>query len=128
MTVFPIAAFPTQVVAVQRLSPSLVRITLGAPCLADFDDGGDLGPRDLRIKVMIPVPGHALPDLTELDAGWYPRWLALDPAERGVMRTYTVRRARIGGARPEIDVDFVLHPATAVPPRRGPAARWSATR
>ena len=42
-------------------------------------------------------------------SGWYQEWLAMDPATRGSMRTYTVRQERLDAVYPEIDVDFVLH-------------------
>ena len=41
------------------------------------------------------------------------------------MRTYTVRRARTAGPRPEIDIDFVIHGAEGG--RAGSASSWAAT-
>lgn len=116
----PVRCFEVEVAAVRRLSPAFVRITLAGACLDEFDGGGELGPRDQRIKLIFPLPGGTVraPELES--SGWYPRWLALDPAERGEMRTYTVRRTRLGGQRPELDVDFVLH----VP--SGPGGSWAA--
>lgn len=118
--VSPVGCFEPEVVAVHRMSPSFVRITLGGACLAHLDDGGPLGPRDLRIKLVLPVPGGVAPPLADLSPGWYPRWLARDPRERGEMRTYTVRAVRPAGEATEVDLDMVLHrPA-------GPASRWAA--
>lgn len=117
-------AFDVEVTAARRLSPSMVRVTFGGESLSRFGDGGPLGPRDLRVKLMFPTPGHALPDLSDLSAGWYQRWLALDPDTRGAMRTYTVRRARTAGSAPEIEVDFVLHGQT--PDSMGPGSGWAA--
>ena len=114
-------AFRTTVSRVEPLSPNLVRITLADPCLADLAVGGARGPRDLRVKVVVPSPGHPLPDLSDLSDGWYARWLALDPDVRGAMRTYTVRRARLDAPVPEVDVDVVLHGHSA-----GPASAWAA--
>ncbi|GAB3596379.1 hypothetical protein GCM10027446_23170 [Angustibacter peucedani] len=120
-----IRAFDVEVAALTPLSPHFVRVTFAGPDLARLDDGGDLGPRDLRVKLMIPAPGHELPDLGDLDDGWYRSWLALDPVRRGSMRTYTIRTARVRGAEPQVDVDFVVHPDEA-PDGGGPAARWLA--
>lgn len=117
-------AFDTEVVAVERRAPSMVRVTLGGDCLRDFDGMGELGPRDLRVKLMFPSPGHPLPDLSDLSGGWYARWLAAPEHRRGWIRTYTVRAARTGGATPEIDIDFVLHEDASG--HSGPGSRWAA--
>jgi iron complex transport system ATP-binding protein len=124
-TVFPVRGFDVGVVAVRRLSPSFLRVTLAGADLRLFDGCGDLGPRDLRVKLMIPSPGHPLPDLTDLTPGWYQQWRGLDPHTRGAMRTYTVRRARLDGPDPEIDLDFVVHGAEAGRPADGPAVSWA---
>ena len=116
-------AFDVEVVGVRRLGPSMVRVTFGGDCLSRFGDGGSLGPRDLRVKLMFPAPGHALPDLGDLSPGWYQRWLAVDPAIRGSMRTYTVRAARVEGPDPQVDVDFVLHGEGG---HAGPGSGWAA--
>jgi NADPH-dependent ferric siderophore reductase len=116
----PMLCFDVEVVAVRRLSPAFVRVTFGGACLEDLDGGGALGPRDQRVKLIFPLPGGRVRTPELLTAGWYPRWLALDPAERGEMRTYTVRRTRLEGPRPEVDVDFVLHTPS------GPAGSWAA--
>jgi NADPH-dependent ferric siderophore reductase len=122
VAVSPILAFDIEVAAVTRLSPHFVRVTFGGADLAELDDGGDLGPRDLRVKLMFASPGHPLPDFGDLARGWYPQWLAMDPATRGSMRTYTIRAARVRGPQPpQVDIDFVLHPGTGP---AGPAARW----
>ena len=123
--VSPVLAFDVEVVGVVRLSPTFVRLTFAGLALHGFHGGGALGPRDLRIKVMVPSPGHPLPDLSDLSEGWYRRWLAIDPAVRGSMRTYTVRNARLDGPDPTIDVDFVLH--LDEHGRGGPASSWAAS-
>ena len=117
--VSPLGCFEVEVRAVHRMSPTFARVTFGGDCLAGFDDGGPLGPRDQRIKLVVPVTGGAAPPVRDLSPGWYPRWLAQDPALRGEMRTYTVRAVRGAGADTEVDVDFVLHGAT------GPASAWA---
>ncbi|HEY7717957.1 MAG TPA: siderophore-interacting protein [Pedococcus sp.] len=116
-------AFDVEVVGTRRLGPSMVRVTFGGDCLADFGDGGPLGPRDLRVKLMFAAPGHPLPDLADLSQGWYQQWLALDSSARGSMRTYTVRAARTAGPDPQIDVDFVLHDEGG---HAGPGSSWAA--
>lgn len=113
-----LGCFEVEVRAVHRMSPSFVRVTFGGPCLAGFDVGGRLGPRDQRVKLVVPCGGGA-PPLSDLSPGWYPRWLAQDPLVRGEMRTYTVRAVRGSGQRTEVDVDFVLHGST------GPASAWA---
>lgn len=132
--IVPVLAFELAVARVQELSPNFRRITFTGEGLHRF---GVAGPTlDLRIKVMIPAlddAGCALPlpafagaaadGVVELGGGWYQQWLAMDPASRGTMRTYTVRRLR-GGPRPELDVDFVLHFDDAG--TGGPASCWAA--
>ncbi len=117
--------FKVQVLAVRRLSPSFVRITLGGVELGDMDDGGSLGTRDTRIKVVIPAsqgrPDH---DIDVSDPDWYRTWLALDPSTRGHVRTYTARSARLSAAVPEIDIDLVMH--LDEHGAGGPATVWAA--
>jgi NADPH-dependent ferric siderophore reductase len=105
----PVRLFEVEVLAVERLSPNLSRITFSGECLADFDDGGTAGLRDLRVKLLFPSPGQPLPAFGDVASGWYQQWLALDPAVRGSMRTYTARRAYPLGAPPALVIDFVIH-------------------
>ncbi len=119
-------AFEVQVTAVQQLGPNFRRITLGGHSLRNFGVHGST--LDLRIKLMIPslaADGTALPlpEFRMEQAGWYREWLAMDPATRGSMRTYTVRRERLDAVYPELDVDFVLHFDDAG--HGGPAANWA---
>jgi NADPH-dependent ferric siderophore reductase len=110
----PYGFFHPRVVATRRLSPTLVRVVLGCDELSAVVSGG----RDQRFKLFLPQPGQDAPVLPEvLDLDWYPRWRALDPAVRGIMRTYTIRAVR--REPPEIDVDFALHGDL------GPASRWA---
>ena len=151
--VVPVLAFGVAVARVEDLSPSYRRVTFCGESLRRFGvDGPTL---DLRIKVMIPSTGAdgrrlplpafggpvrpAGPDslvkqetmagtdtAVELGGGWYQQWLAMDPARRGSMRTYTVRafRPAEGGRGPELDVDFVLH--FDADGNGGPASCWAA--
>lgn len=119
-------AFEVSVSGVRELGPNFRRITFGGYSLRDFGVHGET--LDLRVKLMIPslgADGSALPlpvvEMTQ--AGWYREWLAMDPAVRGSMRTYTVREARLDGVYPEIDVDFVMHFDDAG--HGGPGANWA---
>ncbi|MFE6777298.1 siderophore-interacting protein [Streptomyces sp. NPDC057702] len=111
----PYSFFDLRVVRAQRLSPSFVRITFGGEELAPFVNGG----RDQRLKLFLPQPGQDAPVVPRsTDLSWYPEWRAMDPAVRGIMRTYTVREHRRDPD--EVDIDFALHGDT------GPASRWAA--
>jgi iron complex transport system ATP-binding protein len=119
-------AFDVTVSAVQVLSPNFRRITFGGYSLRDFGVHG--GTLDLRVKLMIPSlaeDGTQLPlPVFQMDqSGWYREWLAMDPATRGSMRTYTVRQERLDAVYPEIDVDFVMHFDSEG--NGGPAANWA---
>ncbi len=120
-------AFAVQVTAVQDLGANFRRITFGGYSLRQFGVHGEL--LDARIKVIIPprtAEGWAeLPEFDAHDEGWYQQWLALPEDERGSMRTYSVRQARLDAAYPEIDVDFVLHGVHGEGDA-GPAATWAA--
>jgi iron complex transport system ATP-binding protein len=119
-------AFEVTVSSVQELSPNFRRITFGGYSLRDFGVHGDT--MDLRIKLMIPSLAEdgtplPLPVFEMSQTGWYREWLAMDPAVRGSMRTYTVRRSRLDSVYPEIDVDFVMHFDDYG--NGGPAANWA---
>jgi iron complex transport system ATP-binding protein len=119
-------AFDLTVSSVQELSPNFRRITFGGYSLRDFGVNGDT--LDLRIKLMIPSLAEdgtqlPLPVFEMAQTGWYREWLAMDPAVRGSMRTYTVRQSRLDAVYPEIDVDFVMH--FDADGHGGPAANWA---
>ncbi|MBG6215968.1 NADPH-dependent ferric siderophore reductase [Arthrobacter sp. CAN_A6] len=123
-----VTAFDVVVSRVERVGANFQRITFSGACLTGFGVAGPL--LDLRIKVIIPGEGRTCPDIGALmqsegdGAGWYQQWLGLEPAERGSMRTYTVRNFRGHLAEPEIDVDFVMH--FDDDGRGGPASQWAA--
>lgn len=116
-----------------------MRLTFTSPDLVHFGTGGH--PLDLRIKLIIPGPeasadhfasvrpGAMLDPATHAD--WYRTWLQIDPADRGWMRTYSVREMRGAGhpgnlgEHPEIDIDFVLHLEPEETFGSGVAARWA---
>ncbi|NDU74362.1 SIP domain-containing protein [Actinomadura sp. DSM 109109] len=112
----PYAFFDLHVLRSERLGPSMARVTFGGESVDGFVTAG----RDQRFKIFLPHPHQDAP-VVPRDAGadtWFADWRALDPAVRGIMRSYTVRDKRPG----ELDVDFALHMDGA----SGPAARWAA--
>ncbi|MFH8366034.1 siderophore-interacting protein [Streptomyces sp. NPDC018031] len=120
----PFRFFDVHVVRTRLLGRSMVRITFGGAGLTDFASGG----RDQRFKLFLPHPGQDAPVVpTEAGEDWFPQWRALDPATRGIMRSYTVRAQRRTDGGAEVDVDFALHGADATGhTSSGPAARWAA--
>ncbi|SDP27328.1 siderophore-interacting protein [Actinacidiphila guanduensis] len=114
MSARPYGFFHPRVVRTRRLSPTLVRVVLGCDELTGVVSGG----HDQRFKLFLPQEGQDVPVLPDiLDDSWYPRWRALDPGVRGIMRTYTMSGVR--RERAEMDVDFALHGDL------GPASRWA---
>ncbi|MFC4051208.1 siderophore-interacting protein [Actinomadura syzygii] len=119
----PYAFFDLHVLRSERLGPSMVRITFGGTALDGADPGGGRfvsAGRDQRFKIFLPHPHQDAPVMPDSTGGdtWFADWRALDPAERGIMRSYTVRDRRDGA----LDVDFALHGHGA----SGPAATWAA--
>ena len=110
-----------EVVSVERLSPSFVRVELGGPALAEFGVEGPLF--DQRIKVVFPNDAGDLPSFAGADESWWDTWLELPEAERGHLRTYTVRAVRGAGAATRLVVDLVLHLEDGA---TGPGAAWAA--
>ncbi|RRD04433.1 siderophore-interacting protein [Arachnia propionica] len=110
----PVVATVTQV---ERLSPGFVRITFATP--PGFGGSGPVW--DQRIKVLVPgtagVFRHDGPD-------WYEVWSALPEAERGAMRTYSIRSLAQTAQCATVVVDFVLHLAHGA---TGPASAWAAS-
>ena len=133
-------AFDLTVAARRALGPSLVRFTFAGADLEHFGTNSHV--LDLRVKLIIPGPAssgdHFAPVRPgamldpDTHADWYRRWLQIDPADRGWMRTYTVREHRAAGHpgnltdQPEIDIDVVLHLDPDPQPGQGVAARWAA--
>ncbi|MGH3613585.1 MAG: siderophore-interacting protein [Pseudonocardia sp.] len=99
-----------QVRRTERITPRMVRVTLGGDELTGFPGDGP----DRRIKMFFPVPGQDRPAVPRATSGG-PLWPT--GGARPAIRTYTVRRfaADVG----ELDVDFVLHTG------HGPAAAWA---
>lgn len=108
------------VTAVERVSPSFVRVTFGGDQLAEFGIDGPM--LDQRIKLIFPGASGELPTLSAGD-DWYTSWLALPEESRGSMRTYSVRFVDAGAAgTTSVVVDFVLH---LQPGLTGPASLWA---
>ncbi|WP_243723118.1 siderophore-interacting protein [Actinomadura sp. 7K507] len=117
----PYAFFDLHVLRAERLGPSMVRVTLGGDSLNAYAETPFVtAGRDQRIKLFLPHPHQDAPVMPENNDGatWFADWRALDPAVRGIMRSYTVRDQRPG----ELDVDFALHANGT----SGPAAAWAA--
>ncbi|MEW2636085.1 siderophore-interacting protein [Streptomyces sp. NPDC048389] len=110
-----------RVTAVRRLTPHMIRVSFGAPDLADL---GVDGP-DRQVKLYFPRSGREAPRLPDPGTGngdvmrWYAAYSAIPENERPWMRSYTVRAHRPHEAA--IDIDFVLHDDA------GPATRWAAS-
>nr|WP_262424575.1 siderophore-interacting protein [Brachybacterium sp. Z12] len=116
-----------------------MRFTFTSPDLEHF--GTCSHPLDLRVKLIVPGPEASADHFVAVrpdgmldpaaHAEWYRSWLQIDPADRGWMRTYTVREQRAAGhpgnlsAHPEIDIDVVLHLDPVEVPGQGVAARWA---
>lgn len=98
-----------EVRATERLTPRMVRVTLGGEELSDFASSGS----DQRIKLCLPQPGKPTPvGRTRAEVFSLPR----DQQPR--QRTYTVRE--FDADRLELAIDFVLHD------HGGPGTTWAA--
>ncbi|GAA1356466.1 siderophore-interacting protein [Saccharothrix algeriensis] len=107
------------VTAVHPVTPHVVRVRFTGDGLDDFPTWPDQ-----QLKLLIPKPGHPVPDLPvaagdRYGLGWYQAYQALPEERRPWLRSYTVRAHHPDTH--EIDIDFVLH-ADA-----GPATRWAAS-
>lgn len=116
----PLIITEVEVTAVERLSPAFVRLELASPALVDFGVDGRL--YDQRIKLVFPNDAGNLPSFEGADESWFTTWLDIPVAERGHMRTYTIRAVRGTGADTRLVVDFVLH---LVEGATGPASSWA---
>lgn len=120
----PIVCSETRVIDVRRMGQSYIRLVVAGPDLlrwsAEVVDPGTVA--DAYVKLFIPPPGGpgVVPDPEDIRA-----WLALPEAERGWMRTYTVRRADTvdldGEQVPALTIDMVVHPGDD----EGPGSRWA---
>ncbi|MBN6829368.1 siderophore-interacting protein, partial [Micrococcus luteus] len=114
------------VVAARRLTPHLVRLTLGGE---QFDAvharWAEKGATDQYVKLLFADPTLGLEPPYDLDALREP----LAPEQLPVRRTYTVRRMDV--AARTMDVDFVVHGAdddgAALGHDGGLAGAWAAS-
>ncbi len=120
-TGLPMLLDEVEVVRVERLSPSFVRVELASPVLADFGVDGPL--YDQRIKLIFPgeqgLPTFDRSNEEAAMASWYGR----PEEERGHMRTYTIRDVVGEGVDTRLVVDFVIH---APDEPSGPGGDWGA--
>ena len=100
------------VVGVRPLSPSLSRITLGGPGVAEFVSSGV---PDEYVRVFFPHGSD--PEDVSLPVPQGDWWETPEGAPEAPMRTYTISGVRPGAG--EIDIDFVLHDS-------GVAGPWAA--
>ena len=107
-----------RVTQVERVSPSFARISFAGPDIARFGNPGRAF--DQRIKLIFPPESGALPELGDIGADWYRSWLALPEANRGSMRTYSIRYL----SADTLVIDFVLH---LQPGLTGPASLWASS-
>ncbi|SEB82391.1 NADPH-dependent ferric siderophore reductase, contains FAD-binding and SIP domains [Nocardioides exalbidus] len=121
--VLPLIFTEVEVVSIDRLGPTFVRVELGSPELAEF---GVEGPRyDQRMKLVFPDPVTGGITSTEgADASWFSTWMEQSTGERGHMRTYTIRDVRGSGAATTFVVDMVLHLEGDLV---GPGSTWAST-
>jgi NADPH-dependent ferric siderophore reductase len=104
---YPIGIRELEVIRTHRLSPSMVRLTLGGSEL----DGFESHVSDEHIRLIFPDPDSGelrIPTRNGLQLDW--------PRPHPPSRVYTVRRH--DPAAGELDVDVVLHPG-------GLAAEWA---
>lgn len=93
-----------EVVNAKRITPNMVRVTLGGDELARFTPTG----YDQWFRLFLPRAGQDMLRLPTRASGlWYAEYLATPKPRRPWVRNYTVRAARPD--LNEIDVDFVLH-------------------
>ncbi|WP_205473149.1 siderophore-interacting protein [Nocardioides sp. SYSU D00038] len=117
----PLLLEEVEVTAVERLSPSFVRVELASPALAEF--GVDGGTWDQRIKLIFPPEGREPAPIVGADEAWMYAWFEQPAEERGHMRTYTLRAVRGSGEHTRFVVDLVVHEAHG---HSGPGSSWAA--
>ncbi|WP_246855638.1 siderophore-interacting protein [Nocardioides xinjiangensis] len=120
-SVLPMLFAEVEVVSVERISPSFVRLELGSAELAEFGVDGQRW--DQRIKLIFPDPVTGGITSTEgADDSWLATWLEQPAEERGHMRTYTIRDVVGSGADTRFVVDIVLHLEGELV---GPGSTWA---
>ncbi|GCE77443.1 siderophore-interacting protein [Cellulomonas biazotea] len=112
------------VVRARRVTPHMVRVTLGGDDLRRFEYRGF----DQWVRLAVPVRDDTRFDnlADTFDTRGYLRYLMLPKNTRPVIRSYTIRDHRADGpdGTPEVDIDFVCHGTAGV---AGPWAESAAT-
>lgn len=101
-----------EVLSKKRLSPRLLRLTLGGEGYADLNRNEN---SDAYVKLLIPISGSGLQPPYDMDG-----LRANDPENMPARRTYTVRRW--DDAAQALEIDVVLHGDGE---DSGLAARWA---
>lgn len=112
-----------RVLAVDRISPNFVRVTVGGDLVSTVSPMG----YDQWFRMFFPLPGQhsfSLPAAT--DDRWWPEYQVIPDDERPMLRNYTIRRYRAAGSglfgdTAEIEIDFASHGDL------GPASAWANT-
>ncbi|GAA2675882.1 siderophore-interacting protein [Actinoplanes palleronii] len=105
-----------EVTGQRRVSPTVVRVTLGGDGLERFTPLGF----DQWFRLFLPREGQETLRLpTRTSSLWYAQYLATPKAKRPWVRNYTVRAFADG----RLDVDFVIH--TDADGRCGPATAFA---
>ena len=114
----PSGLIQTFVVRRERITPHLVRVTLGGGDLERFEfQGFD---QWFRLAVPTHAEGDRFDNLPEkFGIGGFLKYLTLPGGTRPVIRNYTVRAYRSDPA--ELDIDFVVHGTDGI------AAPWAAS-
>lgn len=101
----------------KRISPNVLRITVGGPTLAGFTAMGF----DHWFRMFLPRPGQSELKLpTATSSLWYAQYLMTGKDARPTVRNYTIREFRAAGVTgPEFDIDFVIHDGGT------PASDWA---
>lgn len=98
-----------EVRTVQRITPHLVRVTIGGDALEGFLSPGF----DDHVKLVLPDAVTGVLTVPTLSAEGAPLW---PPGPKVILRDYTPRR--FDAAARTLEIDFALHEA-------GPATRWA---
>jgi NADPH-dependent ferric siderophore reductase len=111
-TTRPVRAVLARVRAVHHLTPHMTRVTFHAPAFGDLSYLAS----DHYVRLLLPNRGQTEPSLPLSDR-WWPEMVAMPPAQRPILRNYTVSDLRPESG--ELDIDFVRHGDS------GPATRWA---
>jgi NADPH-dependent ferric siderophore reductase len=110
----PSGLIQAEVVRSERVTPHMVRVTLGGSDLARYEFRGF----DQWMRLAIPVGGARLDNLPDrYDLGGFLKFKTLPRGTRPVIRNYTARAFRPDAL--ELDIDFIVHGTAGV------AAPWA---